>query len=158
VSAALPTTPKASSGVPAEQEFAVIYAQHFGFVWRCLRALGVIESALDDAAQEVFLVVHRRLGDFRGDSSLRTWLYGVVRNVAGNQRRSVRRRPRPAPLEFEPESTDADPHEHAQEREAAEFVRRFADGLDDKKRDVFVLALVEQLSIPEVAETLRSRV
>ncbi|HEY3498366.1 MAG TPA: sigma-70 family RNA polymerase sigma factor, partial [Polyangiaceae bacterium] len=63
-------------------DFAGTYREHFPFVWRCLRGLGVREAALDDAAQDVFVIVHRRLRDFRGESSLRTWLYGVVRNVA----------------------------------------------------------------------------
>lgn len=133
--------------------FPDVYAAYFGFVWRCLRGLGVPERSLDDAAQDVFVAVHRRLPDFRGDSSLRTWIYGIVRHVALNQRRGERRHG--GVMEFvEPESPGPTPHESVQDREAAEFVSRFAAGLDDKKRDVFVLALMEQMAIPEVAETL----
>ena len=67
--------------------FERVYAEHFDFVWRCLQGLGVSASLLDDAAQDVFVVVHRRLPGYEGRSSLRTWLYGVVRNVAFKQRR-----------------------------------------------------------------------
>ena len=55
-------------------DFEAIYAEHFAFVWRCLRALGVSPGALDDAAQEVFLGCIRRFCEFRGESSVRTWL------------------------------------------------------------------------------------
>ena len=140
--------------VPEVTDFAELYAAYFGFVWRCLRGLGVPEHQIDDAAQDVFVAVHRRLADFRAESSLRTWLYGFVRNVAANQRRSERRKGNVTPLEVEPPTLEAGPHEQAQDREAARFVARFVQQLDDKKRDVFVLALVEQLPIPEVAATL----
>jgi RNA polymerase sigma-70 factor (ECF subfamily) len=137
--------------VPA---FSVVYAEHFGFVWRCLRALGVRESALDDAAQEVFVIVHRRLPEFRGDANLRTWLYGIVRNVAANQRRSQRRKGQGAPPEDDFPDPGPGPLEQLAQREDARFVQRFAAQLDEKKRDLFVLALLEETSMPEVAAAL----
>jgi RNA polymerase sigma-70 factor (ECF subfamily) len=142
---------------PAEAQlldFEAVYARYFGFVWRCLRALGVPAAQLDDAAQEVFLAVHRSLPGFRGDSQLRTWLYGIVHNVAFKQRRTVARKGRAEPLVSEPISSAPSPHEQAQDAQAAEFVASFAAELDDKKRDVFVLALVEGLPVTEVAEML----
>jgi RNA polymerase sigma-70 factor, ECF subfamily len=143
-----------SGSDPGGLEFDDLYTENFPFVWRCLKSLGVPVPALDDAAQEVFVTVHRRLPSFRGESAVRSWLYGIVRNVAANQRRSLKRRGRQETLETEPASPDAGPQERAQDREAAEFVTAFVQRLDDKKRDVFVLAALEQLSIPEVAETL----
>lgn len=134
--------------------FPDIYAAYFGFVWRCLRGLGVPERSLDDAAQDVFVAVHRRLPEFRADSSLRTWIYGIVRHVALNQRRGERRRGGVMEHASEPLSLEPDPHERAQDREAAAFVAEFVATLDEKKRDVFVLGLLEQMTMPEVAETL----
>jgi RNA polymerase sigma-70 factor, ECF subfamily len=138
----------------AKDDFTALYASYFPFVWRCLRGLGVADASLDDAAQEVFVVVHRRLAEFRGDSSVRTWLYAIVRNIAANQRRGAQRSTAHAELDPSLPSPTPDPCEHAQDREAAEFVQGFLSTLDDKKRDVFVLALLEQLAIPEVAQTL----
>jgi len=146
--------PKDGPDAPDAREFEAIYAQHFAFVWRCLRGLGVPVDALDDAAQDVFVVVHRRLRDFRGESSLKTWLYGILRHVAANLRRSERRRGELVQRAPEPPLAVARPDERAQEREAALFVQDFLHGVDDKKRDVFVLALLEQMSMPEVAATL----
>jgi RNA polymerase sigma-70 factor (ECF subfamily) len=134
--------------------FEELYAEYVGFVWRCLRALGVREAQIDDTAQDVFLIVHRRLADFRGDSTMRTWLYGIVRNVAANQRRTQRRKGGGEPLSLELPSHGATPDQGAQEQQALGFVQAFAAQLDERKRDVFILALVEELTIPEVATTL----
>jgi RNA polymerase sigma-70 factor (ECF subfamily) len=134
--------------------FRAFYAEHFAFVWRCLGALGVPQANLDDAAQEVFVVVHRRLPEFRGESSIRTWLYGIVRNVAANARRSQRRKGGLDPLQGDEPCAQPDPLQNLQTREAADFVQRFVSELDEKKRDLFVLAVVEQLSMPEVAPIL----
>jgi RNA polymerase sigma-70 factor, ECF subfamily len=135
-------------------EFRDVYEQHFGFVWRCLRGLGVGSAHLDDAAQEVFLAVHRGLPGFRGEAGLRTWLYGIVHNVAFKQRRTAARKGRAEPLLAEPIGAGPSPDEQAQDAQAAAFVAQFAKSLDDKKRDVFVLALLEGLTIPEVSEIL----
>lgn len=159
VSTPLPETPEPElhgSGTPSagDRDFDATYVEYFPFVWRCLRGLGVPPDALDDAAQEVFIVVHRRFAGFEGRSSVRTWLYGIVRNVASNQRRSRLRRASTEVLDVELASRAPGPLERAQNAEAAAFVQRFAAGLDAKKRDVFLLAVLEEMSMPEVAEAL----
>jgi RNA polymerase sigma-70 factor (ECF subfamily) len=96
--------------------------------------------------------VHRGLARFRGQSQLRTWLYGIVRNVAYKQARRTRRKERTEPIDDQLRSLEPTPSELAEEAQAADFVQRFALGLAQKKREIFMLAMVEQLSIPEVAE------
>ena len=99
---------------------------YFPFVWRCLRGLGVARGSLDDAAQDVFLVVHRQLGGFRGESSAQTWLYGIARHVAANHQRRARRKQAPLePLVSEPPHPNPGPHERAADAEAAAFVEAF---------------------------------
>src|ERR1700690_85859 len=85
---ALRTEPLPAEGPPLE--FDAVYAEHFEFVWRNLRRLGVPDSALRDAAQEVFLVVYRRLGEFIPRGTLRSWLYSILRRVALAQKRQYR--------------------------------------------------------------------
>jgi RNA polymerase sigma-70 factor, ECF subfamily len=145
--------PTARRGVD-RSHFETVYAEHIGFAWRCLRALGVPPASLEDAAQEIFLTVHRRLPDFRGDSSLRTWIYGIIRNVAANHRRSQRRRGPHESLSFDLEYTGPSPLENLQVGEAGALIERFAAGLSDDKRELFVLALIEEMSMPEVAQAL----
>jgi len=142
---------------PETSDFDGVYAQNFGFVWRCLRALGVGEAAIDDAAQDVFLIVHRRLASFRGDSTLRSWLFGIARNVASRHQRSNKRKgSQHDPLDAGGDiaSSGPSPLERAEDAEAGAFVMRFVAALPPKRRDVFILASLEQLSIPEVASAL----
>jgi RNA polymerase sigma-70 factor, ECF subfamily len=136
------------------RDFRSVYAEHFAFVWRCLRGLGVAADALDDAAQEVFVIVHRRLQEFRGESSVRTWLYGIVRNVASNQRRGERRRGHVMALPGDVASASPGPFERLADREAADFVQSFLAELGDAKRELFVLVLLEELSVAEAAQAL----
>jgi RNA polymerase sigma-70 factor (ECF subfamily) len=149
------TAPAQTLGVGGPRSFEEIYAEYFPFVWRCLRGLGVRREALEDVAQEVFLAVHRRLPTFEGSSTLRTWLYGIVRNVASNHRRHwFRKGERQQELEQEPASAGPGPFEQAQERQAAEFVQSFLAGLPPPKRELFMLAILEEMSVPEVATAL----
>ena len=135
--------------------FDEIYDRYFPFVWRCLRGMGIDRASLDDAAQDVFLVVHRQLGGFRAESSAQTWLYGIARHVASNHQRRDRRKQAPLePLVSEPEHPEPGPLERAADAEAAAFVADFLAGLDDKRRDLFILAVLEEMSIPEVAAAL----
>ena len=79
----------------APPSFDQVYDEQFPFVWRCLRGLGVAPAALDDAAQDVFVAVHRQLPGFRAESQLRTWIYGITRHIAANHRRRDRRKAAP---------------------------------------------------------------
>ena len=139
----------------APATFEEIYATEFPFVWRCLRNLGVSPPALDDAAQDVFVIVHRQLPSYRGDSSLRSWVFGITRNVASNHRRGTTRKQAPlVPLSDEPPDGGRGPLETAQDAEAAAFVQRFVATLDEGKRTMFLLGVLEEMTMPEVAAAL----
>jgi RNA polymerase sigma-70 factor (ECF subfamily) len=143
------------AGTPAGDtlDFEQIYRDHFAFVWRTLRRLGVRESALDDAAQEVFLVVHRRLDDFDGRVALRSWLFGVAHRTALAQRRTARKADA-EPLPTELRARAGTPHDRAVASEAVEFLDAFLDTLGDQQRSVFILVELEQMSVPEIAAAL----
>jgi RNA polymerase sigma-70 factor, ECF subfamily len=141
--------------LPRDIDFDRVYAEFFPFVWRTVQSLGVARPGLDDACQDVFLVVHRRLAEFELKSSLRTWIYGIARKVAFNHRRRYARKGRAEPLMPDLESDARNPHELAEDREAASFVQSFVASLPQSKREVFVLSVIEQWSAPEVAEALK---
>jgi RNA polymerase sigma-70 factor (ECF subfamily) len=145
--------PAAPAEGPPGTDLAAIYDEYFAFVWRSLRALGVAPSFLDDAAQEVFLVVHRRVGQFAWRSSLRTWLFGIAYRVAANHRRQTRRR-ETFELPQEVISQELDPHEHAERAEAARFVQAFMETLSQANRAAFIACVLERLTVPEAAEAL----
>ena len=142
-------------GGPAAVTFEEIYESYFDFVWRSLRRLGVHPAALDDAVQEVFLVVHRRLSEFEGRSSLKTWLFGISMHVAQRLARTLARHPAdelPDVLLDRP--TTATPQDEAARNEAIILLYAILDELDPDKRAVFVMAELEQLTAPEIAEAL----
>tara|TARA_R110002096_G_scaffold350395_2_gene543545 strand:- start:137569 stop:138147 length:579 start_codon:yes stop_codon:yes gene_type:complete len=135
--------------------FADLYDAHMSFVWRNLRRLGVPESALDDALQDVFLVVHRRLAEFEHRSALRTWLFAILRRVASEYRRKTERTN--CHEELDPEQRDSatgSPYEALARTQAVEQLCEVLDKLEESRREVFVLVELEQMPGPDAAEAL----
>ena len=62
----------------AASDFASIFRANAPLVHRALRRLGVSEADAPDVLQDVFVVVHRKLGEFEGRSQLKTWIYGIA--------------------------------------------------------------------------------
>ena len=149
-----PSEPPGGGDPGGGPDFERTYREHFAFVWRSLRRLGVPVEHLDDAAQEVFLVVHRRLGDFDGRVGIRSWLFGISHKVSLGHRRASRHLHAVGPLGDELPATTADPHRRAEVREAVRFLEAFLATLADSQRSVFVLAELEQMSAPEIADAL----
>lgn len=134
--------------------FEAVYDGHFEFVSKMLRRLGVPDHALDDALQDLFVVVHRRLGEFEGRSSLKTWLARIAVHVAADHRRSRRRKGQCEPLEESVADRRADPFAAAQQTESVDRLYRILARLEESHREVFVLAELEQMTAPEIAEAL----
>jgi RNA polymerase sigma-70 factor (ECF subfamily) len=135
--------------------FTELYEAEFSFVWRNLRRLGVREVDLRDAAQDVFVVVHRRLAEFEGRSSIRWWLYCVVKRVASQARRTRRRRDIAQPEDAdEVESSLAAPDESAERAEAFALFASLLNELDEEQRDIVILADLEECTAPEIASML----
>jgi RNA polymerase sigma-70 factor (ECF subfamily) len=157
-------TASASSPRLSAADVGSAYEAHFQFVWRCLRSLGVRDDALDDALQDVFVVVHDKLHLFDGKANLRTWIYGIALRVARRYRERTAKDARK--FVSSTESGDDDPGEELdalsgrtgdleRELDTSErlaLARRALEMLDDEKREAFVLACVEQMSAPEIAE------
>src|SRR5262249_30043790 len=140
-----------SAGV---DDWSAFYDEHFDFVWRSLRRLGVPEAALDDAAQDVFLVAFRRQSEFEGRSAVRTWLFGIAWNRTRELVRGARRRSEVPLADSLPAAPGVDQERAAMEREAFEFVYRVLDELAPERRAVLVMAEVEEMTAVEIAEIL----
>jgi RNA polymerase sigma-70 factor (ECF subfamily) len=136
-------------------DFTALYQTHASFVWRTVRRLGVPEADVSDAAQEVFVVVHRKLGEFEGRSQMKTWLFGICRRVASDWRKRAHVT-REAPIEEAPERTSSG--ETALRNIALKQARTRLDQalelLDEEKRSTFVLFELEQTPMSEVAEAM----
>lgn len=136
-------------------EVRSIYLEHGTFLWRSLHGLGVLESDLEDALQEVLWVVHRRAASFDPRrAKLTTWLYGICLRVAHGQRRRSRGR-REAPVAAIPESVDEQtPETELHRRDAERRLHRILDGLSAEKRAAFVLFELEGRTCEEIAELM----
>jgi RNA polymerase sigma-70 factor, ECF subfamily len=142
-------------------DFDRVYQEHVRFVWRTLRRLGVRDEDCDDAVQDVFLIVHRKLPEFRPEAPVKHWLFRLASGIARDHRRASRRKdPRQhglIPVTSDGEVADVrgqGPIEAAERSAAARLIRDLLQELDETKREVFILADLEQMTAPEIAELL----
>ncbi len=134
--------------------FAELFRRHRSDVSRLVfRMLGPTADA-EDVVQEVFLQVHRSLGEFRGQAKFTTWLHRVTVNVVLMVRRAARSRPvfaGEAVDDHEPDKGLLPDEDAARYARIAAF-RRLLDRLPEKKRTVFILHEIEGLAPAEIAE------
>lgn len=142
---------------PAALDVVQVHEHYADFVWRSLQRLGVPAQDLEDALQEVFVVVHRRLGSFDGTSQMSTWLFGICLRVAASQRRRASRR-REQPTESLDElmtaGPNSDPEQSYAAREAAARLTRALDGIELERRALFVMFEIEGIAATAIAEML----
>jgi RNA polymerase sigma-70 factor (ECF subfamily) len=145
------------------EALAQIYERHFDFVWRNARRLGVHEANADDVAQDVFMIVQRRIAHYDGRASMQAWIFGILIRVVRDHRRSFRRKgARHVPLEqatqgatnaIEPGPT---PVEVAERAEQVRVLERLLAALDEDKRTLLILSELEQWTLREIADLFDS--
>ena len=148
--------PAAPPAEPVALEVRTIYREHARFVWLSLQRLGIHPSDLDDIAQDVFMIVHRRLDTFDRRARISTWLFGICMRVAANYRRRRRWTHEVLSGGFEDERpatlTAAD--DILVRREQRELAERALNRLEVAKRATFVMFEIESLSCNEIAELM----
>lgn len=136
-----------------DAELARIVALHADFVWRVLRRLGTPDAELEDALQEVLLVVAHKLPEYEERGGMRAWLFAIARQVASHAVRAQHRRVRREEAHEEPRVAD-DPHGALERSEAARFVEQFLASLSEPQATVFYLAEIEGMTAPEISLSL----
>lgn len=150
---------------PTTVSFEQIYEDHFDLVWRTARRLGVPESSAADVVQDTFLVLHRRIADYDGRASMKQWVLGILVKVVGDHRRRYRRKDAhcvPHAADSEGDLTIAsplpEPSAELEQQEAVRLLHALLEELDESKREVLVLAQLEEMTVPEIAEVLGANV
>jgi RNA polymerase sigma-70 factor (ECF subfamily) len=151
-----------AEGAPAEAvSFDRLYEDYLDFVWRAACRLGIEAADADDVAQEVFFIAHRRLHEFEGRASAKTWLFRILYHVVQHHFRSHARKHKhlllaSAPLDPDhlPAAGGAGPAESAEQAEALRVLDQLLAQLEDGRRAVFVLAEIEQMTAAEIALAL----
>lgn len=141
-----------------EAVFRELFSTHYGFVRRAMLGFGVPSAIAEDATQEVFVVVHRRVAEFDGRTTMRAWLYGIARRVAHTmtrgEYRASRKRAALSTVERERPDLEHDLERELVRRRAADRVGAFLESLAPAQREVFALCDIEGLRAPEVAAAL----
>jgi len=143
---------------PTALSFDDVYRLHATQVALWIGRLGGPLVDADEALQEVFMTVSRRLSEFRGEGKLTTWLFRVTTRVIANHRRAARRRGfwtrvMGQRLDALP-SKQPTPGEALEEREAADRFYRVLDDLPEHYRQVLVLFELEEMTTEEIAQTV----
>jgi RNA polymerase sigma-70 factor (ECF subfamily) len=136
-------------------DFDEIYDEHFDYVYRIVSRLAVGRD-VDDLVQDVFVVVHRKLGDFDGMAPISSWLFKIAYRVVRASQRKHRVRGALFSLFEKQVERDEAPHqlrlvEHA---ERAETALAALKKLSFKKRAVLLLHSVEGWSCERIADEL----
>jgi RNA polymerase sigma-70 factor, ECF subfamily len=155
-----PSQPPRDSKAPSGA-FREIYDAHVRFVWRVLLRLGVRESDLPDAVQDVFVVVHRKLPEFEPQAKMTTWLFAICSRVASDRRQVAHvRRELPASETPAREASWAgaegapDPAALVDRQRARALIEAILQRMPEEQRVVFALFELEGMSGDEIAEML----
>jgi RNA polymerase sigma-70 factor, ECF subfamily len=152
---AAPDAPRVDAGSPPTLEG--VYRAHAAVVSRWIRLLDPAADA-EDLLHEVFLVVGRRLGSFRGDSALTTWLYAVTLRVVGSERRKRKLRRllfgRFAPDLVHERGSPPTPEESTGRAHASAILYSLLDELGERDRSMLILFELEGLPGKELSQVL----
>ncbi len=137
--------------------FDTIYERYFDFVWAMARRFGIAPEAMDDVVQEVFMVVHAKLHTLERPESARSWLYGIVRRTASGHRR--KRGGDRLVNGFDVEDLPAldgmlSPADLAEQNDKVRRLCLLLESIEPVKREIFVMAELEEFTCPEIAEAL----
>lgn len=126
--------------------------EHYEFVWRSARRLGVRSADLDDVVQEVFVVAAARLDEITHELG---FLFRACLHAASHSRRSVQRRREVSDEErLALELDERTPEQGAATAEARAQLQAILQGMPQALREVFVLFELEEFTMSEIAETL----
>lgn len=131
----------------------MLFELELEFVWNCLLRLGVHRSHVEDASNDVFLLLHEHLESYDERRPLRPWIFAFVFRIASEYRRKQARDARSGEW-VEREGGASNPESDAIAREALQLVQAALEAMDLDKRAVFVLHELEDMAAPEISEAL----
>ena len=137
-----------------QPDFHAIYRLEFSYVWKTLRRLGAPVPDIEDLVHDVFVVVHRHLGDYDSARPLRPWLFGIAIRVVSDFRRAGRNLHEFSGESVEPVDTAPTPYERMEGKEARALLMKALECLDLDRRAIFVMHELDELAMPEIAGAL----
>ena len=129
----------------------LLVERHAGAVARFVASVGA-RGDVQDVVQDTFVRAFGSLDGFRGESSLRTWLFTIARRLLLDLRRSERRRGEQVDVQDGDAVTEYDPLDAVVAEETQGRMRAAVGRLSRTQREVFLLRVNEGLSYKEIAE------
>jgi RNA polymerase sigma-70 factor (ECF subfamily) len=137
-----------------EQRAATLLVErHAAAVSRFVASIGARAEA-EEVVQDTFVRAFASIDGFRGDSSLRTWLFTIARRLVLDRRRSARRRGEAVEVQEADVATEYDALDGVLADETRARLRQAMAALTPTQREVFVLRVSEGLSYREIAEAV----
>src|SRR5215213_1298183 len=138
-----------------ERAASELVARHAPALARFAVNLGARDE-VDELVQDTFVRAFGSLDAFRGESSLRTWLFTIERRLLLDRRRSERRRRETIGVEEHEAVTEFDALDGVVAAETERRVREAVERLTPTQREVFTLRVTEGLSYREIADVVGS--
>jgi RNA polymerase sigma-70 factor (ECF subfamily) len=143
-------------------DFDALYRAHAPAVSHWAARLSGPTLDAEDIVQEVFLIAHQKIGKFRGDSSVATWLFAITERVVWHRRRKERWRRwlggSADDITAKLAAPEPSPHDALQSKQATELFYRALEGVAERYRAPLVLFELDDLSGQEIAELKGVRV
>jgi RNA polymerase sigma-70 factor (ECF subfamily) len=137
-----------------EQRAATLLVErHASAVARFVASIGARDD-VEEVVQDTFVRAFASLDGFRGESSLRTWLFTIARRLVLDRRRSARRRGEQVEVQESDAATEYDSLDGVVADETQRRLRSALERLSPTQRAVFVLRVSEGMSYAEIAETV----
>ncbi len=136
-----------------ERAATALVERHAQALARFATSVGVRDD-IDEVVQDTFVRAFRSLHEFRGDSSLRTWLFTIERRLVVDRHRSARRRPDREEVREEDAATEVTALDGMVAAETERQVYQAVEELSPMQRQVFTLRVSEGLSYKEIADVL----
>jgi len=139
---------------------ATLFAEHADRVAGWAARLGGPGIDVEDVLQDVFIIVHRQAGRFRGESSVKSWLYGITANVVRQQRRKARRRRwfGGGDDSLDDAPSVPTPIEEIERKRRGLAVYKVLDSMRDLNRTILILSEIEGLDGDQISELIGMKV
>ena len=131
----------------------LLVERHADSIARFVIGLGE-RSGVEELVQDTFVRAFASIDRFRGESTLRTWLFAIARNIVRDRARAARRRPRTVPVEPGHAITEYTGLDGVLADESGRRLRAAVEGLTPTQREVFTLRVAEGLSYREIAQVV----
>jgi RNA polymerase sigma-70 factor (ECF subfamily) len=137
-----------------DRAFKALVEKYHALVYSVVRGIMGQHDEVEDVSQEVFIKIYRKLGTYRGDARLSTWIYRIARNEAINAVSKSRPRLETIDESIEYAGKAHNPEKGLEQKHSKRIVEELLALLDDRQRIAIELRYMGEKSYGEIAEIM----